>query len=175
MTRKATISKPLIASEARIDYAACASDIMQPRELATIRRAIRILHSYMRNHGANMYAPEQVRQYLQLRFAGERAEVFAVMFLDAQHRLIATEEISRGTLTQAAVYPREVVMAALRHCAASVILSHNHPSGSTVPSRADEILTQTLKSALALIDVRVLDHVVVGASSVTSMAECGLV
>ncbi|GAA3997766.1 DNA repair protein RadC [Comamonas faecalis] len=119
--------------------------------------------------------PETVRHYLQLHLAARAHEVFAVLFLDSQHRLIALEELFRGTLTQTSVYPREVVLRALHHQAAAVILAHNHPSGSVTPSRADETLTQTLKAALALVDVRVLDHVIVAPGAALSMAEQGLV
>ena len=101
--------------------------------------------------------------------------MFAALFLDAQHRLLALEELFRGTLTQTSVYPREVVLRALHHHAAAVVLAHNHPSGSVQPSRADEALTQTLKAALALVDVRVLDHVIVAPGQALSMAEKGLV
>ncbi len=100
--------------------------------------------------------------------------MFAVLFLDAQMGLIAAEEMFRGTLTQTSVYPREVAKAALRWNAAAVIVAHNHPSGCVEPSRADEHLTQTLKAALALVDVRMLDHVIVGGPSVLSFAERGL-
>ncbi len=117
--------------------------------------------------------PLAVRQYLQLHLSVHPHEVFAMLFLDAQHRLIAMEELFRGTLTQTSVYPREVLLRALHHHAASVVLAHNHPSGSVQPSRADEALTQTLKNALALIDVRVLDHVIVGTGAALSMAEHG--
>ena len=120
-------------------------------------------------------APHAVRDYLQLQLGSRPHEIFAVMFLDSQHRLIVLEELFRGTLTQTSVYPREVVLRALHHNAASVVLAHNHPSGSVQPSRADEALTQTLKAALALVDVRVLDHVIVGAGEALSMAERGLV
>lgn len=119
-------------------------------------------------------APDAVRQFLRLKIGGLTHEVFAVLFLDAQHRLIAMEEMFRGTLTQTSVYPREVVKRGLDLGAAAVILAHNHPSGVAEPSRADELLTQALKSALALVDMRVLDHFVVGAGEVTSMAERGL-
>ncbi len=119
-------------------------------------------------------SPAKVKDYLRLQLAGREHEVFAVLFLDAQNRLIVLEEMFRGTLTQTSVYPREVVKRALEHQAAAVILAHNHPSGTAEPSRADEFLTQTLKSALALIDVRVLDHLVVGQSDVVSLAERGL-
>ncbi len=120
-------------------------------------------------------SPQTVRDYLQLRLGSLSYEVFAVLFLDSQHRLIAMEELFRGTLAQTSVYPREVVQRALAQNAACVVLAHNHPSGSTQPSRADEVLTQTLKSALALVDVQVLDHFVVTASQTVSMAELGLV
>lgn len=119
-------------------------------------------------------APDAVRQFLRLKLGGLTHEVFAVLFLDAQHRLIAMEEMFRGTLTQTSVYPREVVKRGLDLGAAAVILAHNHPSGVAEPSRADELLTQALKSALALVDMRVLDHFVVGAGEVASMAERGL-
>ena len=120
-------------------------------------------------------SPQAVRQYLQLQLGARPHEVFAVMFLDSQHRLIALEEMFRGTLSQTSVYPREVVMRALTVHAAAVVLAHNHPSGSTQPSRADQTLTQTLKSALALVDVRVLDHFVVTSTQALSMAEQGLI
>jgi DNA repair protein RadC len=107
--------------------------------------------------------------------AGLEHEVFAVLMLDAQNRLISYEELFRGTLTQTSVYPREVVKAALACNAAGVILSHNHPSGLSEPSRADEVLTQTLKQALALIDVRVLDHLIVATGGIVSLAERGII
>jgi DNA repair protein RadC len=119
-------------------------------------------------------SPGAVKQYLQLHLGVRAHEVFAVLFLDAQNRLIAMEEMFRGTLTQTSVYPREVVLHALQHKAAAVVLAHNHPSGTVQPSRADEALTQTLKAALALVDVRVLDHVIVAPGDALSMAEKGL-
>ncbi|AYQ28521.1 MULTISPECIES: DNA repair protein RadC [unclassified Polaromonas] len=118
--------------------------------------------------------PRAVRDYLQLQLGSRQHEVFAVLFLDSQHCLIALEELFRGTLTQTSVYPREVVVRALALNAASVVLAHNHPSGTAKPSRADEALTQTLKAALALVDVRVLDHFVVTSNLAVSMAELGL-
>ena len=118
--------------------------------------------------------PGAVMQYLQLQLSGKAHEVFAVLFLDAQNRMLAMEELFRGTLTQTSVYPREVVVRALHLQAASVVLAHNHPSGTVQPSRADEALTQTLKAALALVDVRVLDHVIVAQGEALSMAERGL-
>jgi len=119
-------------------------------------------------------APGKVKEYLALQLGSREHEVFAVLFLDAQTRLLRLEEMFRGTLTQTSVYPREVVKRALELGAAAVILAHNHPSGAAEPSRADEYLTQTLKSALALIDVRVLDHLVVGHGQIVSFAERGL-
>jgi DNA repair protein RadC len=120
-------------------------------------------------------SPQTVGHYLQLHLGARPHEVFAALFLDARHRLIAMEELFRGTLTQTSVYPREVATRALHHHAAAVVLAHNHPSGCVEPSRADETLTRTLQSALALIDVRVLDHVIVSRGSCLSMAERGLV
>jgi len=119
--------------------------------------------------------PQAVRDYLQLQLGSRPHEIFAVLFLDSQHRLIALEELFRGTLTQTSVYPREVVVRALALHAGSVVLAHNHPSGEPRPSRADEALTHTLKAALALVDVRVLDHFIVTSAQAVSMAEMGLV
>ena len=119
--------------------------------------------------------PDTVRDYLRLHLAGLRHEVFFALWLDAQNRLVAAEELFRGTLTQASVYPREVVKKALAHNAAAVVLAHNHPSGVAEPSSADSQLTRELKQALALVDVRVLDHfIVAGTASPLSFAERGL-
>ena len=119
--------------------------------------------------------PQAIRDYLQLQLGSREHEVFAVLFLDASHRLIVLEEMFRGTLTQTSVYPREVVVRALALNAANVVLAHNHPSGTAQASRADEAITQTLKAALALIDVRVLDHFIVTRTAAVSMAEMGLI
>lgn len=125
--------------------------------------------------GRTVFAsPDSVRDYLRIHFAGREYESFMVLFLDAQNRLIVSEEMFRGTLTQTSVYPREIVKTALKENAAGVIFSHNHPSGVPEPSRADESLTQTLKAALALVDVRVLDHIIVSGSRTLSFAERGL-
>ena len=124
---------------------------------------------------AVLESPQAVRQALQLQLGSLAYEVFAVMFLDSQHRLIRIEEMFRGTLSQTSVYPREVVLRALSLQASAVVLAHNHPSGSAQASRADQALTQALKSALALVDVRVLDHFVVTATEAQSMAEQGLI
>lgn len=120
-------------------------------------------------------SPQAVRDYLRLKLGDRPHEVFAVMFLDSQHRVIDTVELFRGTLTQTAVYPREVLVEALQREAAAVILCHNHPSGVATPSQNDIRLTQTLKEVLALVDVRVLDHFIVTRCQVLSMAEQGLV
>jgi DNA repair protein RadC len=119
-------------------------------------------------------SPAAVREFLQLHFAGREYESFLVLYLDAQNRLLEYEELFRGTLTQTSVYPREIVKAALVKNAASVMFSHNHPSGVAEPSRADEALTQSLKAALALVDVRVLDHIIVAGPVALSFAERGL-
>ncbi|OYY63861.1 MAG: hypothetical protein B7Y51_05325 [Burkholderiales bacterium 28-67-8] len=123
---------------------------------------------------AVLTSPQQVKDFLRLKLAHLGHEVFAVLFLNAQHQLVELEEMFRGTLTQTSVYPREVVKRALELQASAVILAHNHPSGVAEPSRADEYLTQTLKAALQLVDVRVLDHLVVGRAGVVSFAERGL-
>jgi len=120
-------------------------------------------------------SPGKVKDYLALQLGGRQQEVFAVLFLDGQHRLLKLEALFHGTLTQTSVYPREVVRRALALNAGAVVLAHNHPSGVAEPSRADEYLTQTLKSALQLVDVRVLDHIIVGQGQVVSLAERGLV
>lgn len=118
-------------------------------------------------------SPEAVKHYLQLHLGHRPHEIFAVLFLDSQNRLIAMEEMFRGTLSQTSVYPREVALRALHHHAASVILTHNHPSGSVLPSPADKALTANLKSALGLLDVRVVDHIIVAQGASYSMAEEG--
>ena len=119
-------------------------------------------------------SPQQVKDFLRLQLAHEGQEVFAVMFLDVQNQLLQFEPMFRGTLSQTSVYPREIVKRALAVQASAVILAHNHPSGIAEPSRADEFLTQTLKQALQLIDVRVIDHLVVGGDQAISFAERGL-
>jgi DNA repair protein RadC len=118
--------------------------------------------------------PAALKEYLQLHLAHRPHEVFAALFLDGQQRLIALEELFRGTLAQTSVYPREVVVRALHHHAAAVVLAHNHPSGDVQPSLADQALTHNLKTALALIDVRVIDHVIVAPGSTLSMLEKGM-
>jgi DNA repair protein RadC len=141
--------------------------------LAVIELARRALKEEVRRERL-LDSPPKVREYLRLRIGQLGHEVFAALFLDAQNRLIDDEELFRGTLTQTSVYPREVVKRALQHNAAAVILAHNHPSGVAEPSRADELLTRALRDALALVDVRVLDHVIVAGASSVSFAERGL-
>lgn len=140
---------------------------------AVLEMARRALQEELRRGNA-LNSPQAVRHYLQLLLAGRQQEVFVVLFLDSQHRVIAFEELFQGTLGQASVYPREVVKRALMHNAAAVIFAHNHPSGVAEPSTADERLTSALKQALALVDVRVLDHFVVVMGKTVSFAEQGL-
>jgi DNA repair protein RadC len=124
--------------------------------------------------GAVLGSPQAVRDYLRLRLQDRPHEVFVGVFLDAQNRVLAVEELFHGTLTQTSVYPREVVKRALAHNAAALIFAHNHPSGVAEPSRSDEALTGALKQALALVDVKVLDHFVIGCGAAMSFAERGL-
>ena len=147
---------------------------LRARERGVLDRALEIVGRALREREV-FNTPDAVKHYLQLRLAGEGCEHFAALYLNPQNRLIAFEVLARGTLTQTSVYPREVVRAALAHQAAAVVLCHNHPSGDVQPSRADEALTQTLKAALALVDVRVLDHVIVAPGAAVSMAERGLI
>ena len=141
---------------------------------AVAEMARRALQEEMRSGNA-LSSPGAVRDYLKLLLGGRTQEVFMVIFLDAQHRTITAEELFHGTLTQTSVYPREVVKRALHHNAAAVILAHNHPSGVTEPSQADHMLTDALKQALALVDVRVLDHFIIAGTSCLSFAERGMV
>ena len=138
-----------------------------------IKRALRILERRIRHRDA-LNSPRAVRDYLLLALSGREYEVFVGIFLDAQNRVLEMEELFRGTISQTSVFPREVVKAALRHNAAAVIFAHNHPSGVAEPSGADEALTVALKKSLALVDVRVLDHFIVGSGCVMSFAERGL-
>ena len=138
-----------------------------------LSQARRVLAHRVRR-GATMSSPQAVKDHLRLEIGVLEHEVFSVLFMDAQHRIIELRQMFRGTVSQTSVYPREVVKEALSLNAAALILAHNHPSGAAEPSRADEFLTQTLKTALALVDVRVLDHLVVAGADVTSFAERGL-
>jgi len=138
-----------------------------------LQAAQRVLMERVR-HVELLSSPEAVKDFLRVRLGTLEHEMFAVLHLDAQHRVIEYVEMFRGTVTQTSVYPREVVKEALARNTAAVVLVHNHPSGAAQPSRADEALTQTLRSALALVDVRVLDHMIVAGPSVLSMAQKGL-
>jgi len=138
-----------------------------------LQAAQRVLLERVRNVEL-LSSPDAVKDFLRVRLGTLEHEVFAIIHLDAQQRVIEYVEMFRGTVTQTSVYPREVVKEVLARNTAAVVLVHNHPSGSAQPSRADEALTQTLKSALALVDVRVLDHMVVAGPEVLSMAEKGL-
>jgi DNA repair protein RadC len=140
---------------------------------AAMELARRSLKAELRTESA-LTSPGAVRDYLRLAIAGREHEVFVCLWLDAQHRVLACEELFRGTLTQTSVYPREIVKAALRVNAAAVIFAHNHPSGAAQPSRADELLTRNLTDALALVDIKVLDHFIVAGHQALSFAERGL-
>ena len=140
---------------------------------AVLEMARRALREKL-DRGTALRSPQAVRDYLRLKLQDRPHEVFVGVFLDAQNRVLAVEELFRGTLTQTSVYPREVVKRALHHNAAALIFAHNHPSGIAEPSRSDEALTGALKQALALVDVKVLDHFVIGAGSAMSFAERGL-
>ena len=140
---------------------------------AVLEMAHRCLGEALRR-GDALQSPQETCRYLSLRLSGYPYEVFGCLFLDNRHRVIAFEELFRGTIDGAAVHPREVVRRALHHNAAAVIFSHNHPSGIAEPSQADQRITRKLKEALALVDVRVLDHVVVGHRESVSLAERGM-
>jgi len=140
---------------------------------AVLELARRALREELRA-GSALITPGAVRDYLRLALGGRAHEVFVCLFMDAQHRVISAEELFRGTLTQTSVYPREVVKSALAANAAAVIFAHNHPSGVAQPSRADELLTSQLREALALVDVKVLDHFIVAGNQALSFAERGL-
>lgn len=133
--------------------------------------AIGLLVKRLRSPGEALTDPVLVTRFLKLRLAEEEREQFLVIFLDQQHRVIETEVLFSGTIDSASIYPREVVKASLRHNAAAVILSHNHPSGVPNPSNADRVITKRLKDALALVDVRVLDHIIIGGSESVSFAQ----
>ena len=148
-----------------------------PAKSAQLGAALELARRSLREElkrGAALTSPGAVRDYLRLALGGREHEVFVCVWLDAQHRVIAAAETFRGTLTQTSVYPREIVKAALAVNAAAVIFAHNHPSGVAQPSQADELLTRTLKDALALVEVKVLDHFIVAGRQALSFAERGL-
>jgi DNA repair protein RadC len=138
--------------------------------LAVLEMSRRVLLQKMRKRDV-MNNPDTVKQFLQLQMGAYPQEVFAVVFMDAQYRLLSFQEMFKGTLNQTSVYPREVVKLALEQGAAAVILAHNHPSGDVRPSAADSTLTRTLQTALSMVDVKVLDHIIVGPGIHWSMAE----
>lgn len=140
-----------------------------------INQALSILENRLKEPQQTLTSTNEVRDFLKLQFNQMEHESFRVMFLNTQHRLIALEELSRGTIDEAAVYPREVVKAALKFNAAAVVLAHNHPSGLTDPSEADRKITQRLKDALALVDIRVLDHFIIADNETYSFAEHGMI
>jgi len=149
-----------------------------PAKSAQLRAVLALVKRALRQEAQqldNLSSPQAVRDYLRLHLARREREVFVALYLDAQNRVLKIEELFAGTLTQTSVFPRDVVRHALLNNAAAVIFAHNHPSGLAEPSRADELLTHALKQALALVDVKVLDHFIVGAGAAMSFAERGLI
>jgi len=161
-----------IRSEDVVPYAVEASE---ESENEVIRQALNILSARLARSTNVMSSPEVVKQYLAVRLAELPHEVFGIIYLDATGRLISDCTLFRGTVTQASAYPREVVKEALKYNAVGCILYHNHPSGAVEPSRADEMLTRAMKDALALVDVAVRDHIIIGATNSFSFAERGLI
>ncbi|MBC7779013.1 MAG: DNA repair protein RadC [Proteobacteria bacterium] len=155
----------------------CAAPGLGPARFVEMQAMVALMRRMLREtlrDASVLDSPQDVRDYLKLSLAAREYEVFVAVFLDTQHRILVDTELFRGTLSQTSVYPREVVKAALAANAAAVIFAHNHPSGVAEPSRSDELLTRALKDALALVDVRVLDHFVVARGGVVSFAERGL-
>jgi DNA repair protein RadC len=155
---------------------ACANRGLGPVRFATLQAALELARRHyqeLMQVGPALTSPQATRQFLSMRLRDLRHEVFCCLYLDNRHRVIAFEELFRGTLDGASVHPREVVKQALAHNAAAIILAHNHPSGVTEPSQADELITRRLKEALSLVEIRVLDHFIVG-EGVESFAERGL-
>ncbi|OKN29643.1 DNA repair protein RadC [Klebsiella pneumoniae] len=146
---------------------------MTPYAQRTIRRALNILERQLREPGAAFTTSSSVRDWLRLQLTQEQREEFSVLWLDNQHRLIAYDTLFLGTINTITVHPREIVKAGLKHNAAAAILAHNHPSGLAEPSHADRQMTERLKNALELVDIRLLDHLVVGGMDVISFAERG--
>ena len=142
-------------------------------QLAVIKRAKNIILKNMKSKTNCLTSPQETRSYLQMEHAGLEHEVFTVIFLDQRHRVITSERLFNGTIDGASVYPREVVKKALSYNASAVIFAHNHPSGVAEPSDADERITQRLKQALSLVDIRALDHFIIG-DEIISFAERGL-
>lgn len=173
LARFGSLSALLAADVAELTAAPGLSAVKYVQLQAVLELSRRILRERL-ERGPALSSPQAARDYLRLRLQDRPHEVFGAMFLNAQNQVLAVEELFRGTLTQTSVYPREVVKRALAHNAAAVIFAHNHPSGIAEPSRSDEALTAALRQALALVDVKVLDHFVIGAGSAMSFAERGL-
>lgn len=150
-------------------------DAVRQAEDDTIVQAMRIVARRIRREGPMFTAPQAVKDYLVLQLAQKEYECFGAMFLDSQHQFIGLEVMFKGTLSQTSVYPREIIKRALVVNAGAVVLFHNHPSGQPEPSTADERLTATMKAALAMVDIRTLDHIVVGGTQTVSFAERGLI
>ena len=160
-------NSPLLVAEAGGCYRPASDvEILNAAELRLLARV---------HHGPALQTPTAVKEYLRIRMGTLPHEEFVVLYLDSHHRLLHAETLFRGTLGQTSVYPRELAIGALRHEAAAVMVAHNHPSGDPTPSRADQALTQTLKTALAMLDIRLLDHFIVTPMQVLSLAEQGLV
>jgi DNA repair protein RadC len=167
------MSQPSSFSLAQLFVMELEGSYRQARPSEVVAAALDLVQAQVQR-GFLLTAPSAAREYLAVRLGGLEHEVFAVVFLDAQNRVIEYQEMFRGTVSQTAVYPREVVKAALALNASAAILVHNHPSGTSEPSRADALQTQTLKTALSLVDVRVLDHLLIAGSGAVSFAERGL-
>ena len=174
LKRCGSLSALLTADRGGFQVIAGLGDAKYAQVQAVLEMSRRALRETL-DRGPALSSPQAVRDYLRLRLQGRLHEVFVAVFLDAQNRVLEVEELFRGTLTQTSVFPREIVKRALYFNAAAIIFAHNHPSGVAEPSRADEALTQTLKHTLALVDVKVLDHFVVGGDSAMSFAERGLI
>lgn len=165
-----------LAAASQTDF--CATKGMGQAKYVQLQAALELSRRALKEkmqRGDVLNSPRAVHDYLQLLLGGRHQEIFLVLFLDTQHRVIASEELFHGTLSQTSVYPREVVKRTLAHNAAAVILAHNHPSGVAEPSHSDRMLTDALKQALSLVDVRVLDHFVVAAGHTFSFAERGMI
>ncbi|EJB5018632.1 DNA repair protein RadC [Salmonella enterica] len=146
---------------------------LTPYAQRTIQRAVSLLDKHLRQPGVSFLSATETRDWLRLKMAGLEREEFMVLFLNNQHQLLACETLFTGTINHTEVYPREIVKAALRYNAAAVILAHNHPSGTAEPSRADRLITSNLQNTLLLVDVRILDHFIIGHREIVSFAEWG--
>ena len=146
---------------------------LSPAEQRTIRRALTLLESQLREPGAAFTSTAAVRDWLRLQLAGQERELFMVLYLDNQYRLLTHETLFKGTINHTQVHPREVVKSALKHNAAAVVVAHNHPSGVAEASQADRQITERLKKAMELMDIHLLDHLVVGSMDMVSFAERG--